>query len=83
MGNLWDADCSGRSGFAGIADCYQDSGDQGAGDHREPGDGKTDAGRAGKAVHSGAIHFPTGRRTEDDSAGADRDDASYCGRERG
>ena len=83
MDHAGNADCSGCFGFAGVADCYQDSGDQGAGDHREPGDGKTDAGRAGKAVHSGAIHFPTGRGAEDDSAGADRDDASYRGRERG
>ena len=83
MDYSWHVDCSGCFGFAGAADCYQDSRDQGAWDQGKPGNGKADAGRAWAAVHAGAVHFPTRRGTEDDSAGSDRDDASYRGRERG
>ena len=83
MDHAGNADCSGCFGFAGAADCYQDSRDQGAWDQGEPGNGKADAGGAWAAVYLGAVHFPTGRGTEDDSAGADRYDAPYRGWEWG
>ena len=83
MDYLRDFDGVGSAGVVGAADCFANPGDPGTGDQGEPGDGKTDAGRAWETMHGGTIHGQAGRGTEDDSAGADRDDASYRGRERG
>ena len=75
MDYSWHVDCSGCFGFAGAADCYQDSRDQGAWDQGEPGNGKADAGGAWETVLAGAIDGTAGRGAENDPSGADRDDA--------